>query len=434
MGDNHTIDMNQMMKSLSGGILRLALDDELTIIYASEVFYKLIDVDINNQAVLPKTIVKTVYSADMIMYTHQIVAQKKRKDNQLALFYRVLLKSGDLRWILINGSKTEESYNENNKEYPIYFCMAIDITDHMVKYKQLEQKVEYYDIMSEMSKELTFEYVIATDSLVFSKTFRETFGIDPKVENFSKKLEKTGIIHPEDLPGIVKVYRSVMNGKKQVRCEFRIITKDGQVLWYVCHASIVFDENKNPFKVLGKLSAMCMRREEDSPAIKIKLDTLTQVYSKDTSDKMIRDHMLNQDSSAISALFICELGNYKNINDIVKVVDGENVLVSIAKILKRSFRRTDIIGRTGLSEFTVCMRDITSDKYVYRKAQEICKEVNDLYSYSFNKSQLSISIGITFARGSLDYSTAVDNAKTALLVAKKESSSSFEAFNPPSSK
>lgn len=430
MGDTQSIDIDKIMKTLPSGLLRIALDDELTIIYASDTFYKLIDADISKPAKLPKTIVKTVYSTDIINYTHQMVAQKKRKDNQFLLFYRVLLKNGDLRWIMINGSKTDEIYKKNNKDVPVYFSMALDITDHMAEYKKLEQKVDYHSTISELSKELFFEYVIASDTLSFSPLFREVFGKESNITNFSYKLERTSIIYPADISGVIKTYRSVMSGKKQVRSEFRMITKDGDTAWYVCYASIIFDENKNPYKVVGKLSAIYKRKEEAEETPKIQLDNLTKLYNKDTAERMMLDTMLNQDVESLSAILMCEVRNYKNINDIVRIIDGENILSTVANILKSSFRSTDIIGRMGLSEFAVYMRDINSDKSVYKRAEEICREVNDLYSYNYNKNQISISIGITFVKGSMDYASAMANAKTALVMAKKENSSSFDAFNP----
>lgn len=430
MGDNQSFDMDhQIIKIMSGGLLRLVLDDELTIIYATDAFYKLLDIDINKQTRLPKTIVKTVYSTDIINYTHQIVAQKKRKDNQFLLFYRVLLKNGDLRWIMLSGSKDDESYKKNNKELPIYACIAMDITAHMLKHKYLEQQVDYYSTISELSRDLVFEYVIASDTLSFSELFYEIFNKESKIANFSKRLKKTTIMHPEDLPRLIKTYMSVMNGKKQVRLEFRMITKEEKLVWYVCYASVVFDENKNPSKIIGKLSSICPRKEEvGETTTKMKLDTLTQVYTKDTAEGIIGDVLSNQEAHALSAVMLCEVRNYKNINDIVRVVDGENVIKTIANILKRFFRNTDVIGRIGLSEFIVCMRDINSDKNAYKRAEDICKEVSNLYSYSYNKNQITISIGITFVKGSMDYANVLANAKTALVMAKKDINSSFEAF------
>lgn len=430
MSDNHTINMDQMLSTLPGGLLRIALDDELTIMYASDTFYELIEMDSSKQTKLPKSIFKTVYSADIIFYTQQIAANKQKKDNQFLLFYRVLQKNGSLKWIMINGSKTDEVYQKQNKTYPIYFCMALDVSEHMLGYRKIEQELDYYRTIMELSKELYFEYVIATDTLTFTELFREVFGKESQFKDFSKRLEKTKLIHADDLPAVIKTFKSIMSGKKQAILEFRMITKDGEMSWYICYASIIFDENKNPFKVVGKLSLIQTKQEDKKTAPKVQLDNLTQVYTEDCAKDMVADSMLNQDSDVISALFLCEVRNYKGLNEVIKIVEGENVLVSIAKILKGLFRRSDVIGRMGLGDFMIYMKDISSDRIAYDKAEYICREVDKLFSYDYNKNSVSISIGIALIKGPADYSGVYSNAKSALVMAKKDNKSSFEIFYP----
>jgi diguanylate cyclase (GGDEF)-like protein len=431
MSDNLTINMDQMMNALPGGILRVALDDELTIIHATDTFYKLIDMDLSKSTKPPKSIFKTVYSADIIFYTQQIANLRRKKDNQLLLFYRVLQKNGSLKWIMISGNKSDENYQKQGKTLPIYFCMALDVSDHMMAYRKVEHELDYHRTILELSRELFFEYVIATDTLSFSELFREVFGKESNMKEFSKKLEKTKLIHPNDLPEVIKIYKSMMSGKKQARLEFRMTTNDGDIAWYVCYASIIFDDNKNPYKVIGKISVINSNRGEDiKTAPKIQLDSLTKLYTKDTAENMILETLSTQDSESISALFMCEVRNYKGINEVVRIVDGENVLTSIAGILKRLFRGTDVIGRLGLGDFVVCMKDIRSDRNAYEKAEYICREVNKIYSYDFNKNGVVISIGVALVKGQMDFSSAMANAKAALIMAKNESNSSFEIFYP----
>lgn len=430
MSDNQKFEMNQMLNALPGGLLRIAFDDELTIIYATDTFYELIDIDSSKQAKLPKSIFKTVYSADIIFYTQQIAARKQKKDDQFLLFYRVLQKNGSLKWIMINGNKTEEVYQKQSKTYSIYFCMALDVSEHMTNYRRLEQELDYHRAILELSKELFFEYVIATDTLTFSELFREVFGKESEIKSFSKRLENTNLVHNADLPGVIKIYKSMMSGKKQARIELRMTNKDGDVAWYICYASIIFDDNKNPFKVVGKLSLINTIQEDKSTAPKYQLDTLTKVYNKESTENIVVENMLNQDSEAVSALFLCEVRNYKGLNEVIRIVDGENILVSIAGILNGMFRASDVIGRMGLSDFTVYMKNISTDKNAYDKAEYICKEVNKLYSYDYNKNSVVISIGVALVKGQADYAEVLSNAKSALVMAKKDNISSFEVFNP----
>ena len=430
MSNNQVIEIDQMLNTLPGGLLRIAMDDELTIVYATDTFCKLIEMDQSKSAKPPKSVFKTVYSADIILYTQQIANQKQRKDNQFLLFYRVLQKNGSLKWIMINGSKSDEEYQKQSKSYPIYFCMASDISDYMNEFRKMEQEIDYHRTILELSKELFFEYIIATDTLSFNLLFREVFDKETEIRGFSKRLEKTKLIHPADLPAVIKTYKSMMRGKKQARIELQMTTKDGDLAWYVCYASIIFDDNKNPFKVLGKLSLINTKQEVKKTDPKLRLDSLTKVYTKESAEDLMVEDMSNKDDDAISAVIVCEVRNYKGWNEVVRIVDGENVLTSLADVLKKHFRGTDVIGRMGLGEFVIYMRNISSEINAYKKAESICNEANKLFDYTYNKNGVSISIGIAISKGQADYKTELANAKDALLIAKKESKSSFEIFYP----
>lgn len=228
--NTHPINSEETAKDLPCSILKLALDDDLTILTANEEFYNLIDY--NRSETLPKTVFKIVYSTDIIYFTHQVADQKRRKDNRLILFFRVLQKNGSLKWIMISGSKTEENFQLQGKILPVYFCTAADVTSHMTEYKQMEQEIECHRTILELSRELFFEYLIAADTLYFSELFREIFDKEATIKNFSRKLEKTKIIHPDDLPVVISTYKNMMGGKKQAGLEIRLITREGKIAWY----------------------------------------------------------------------------------------------------------------------------------------------------------------------------------------------------------
>lgn len=427
-------DMNnsntELLTSVPGGIAKLALDDDLTILYATDTFFNLIKnatEKINPNATL--ALLRIVYSADIIYVTQQLAAQRNRKDNLISINFRTLQPNGSFKWVMINGNKTNEVYQSGTKTVPVYSCIAMDVTDHMIKYKKLEQEFEYHRTISELSKELFFVYEIAKDTLSFTELFREVFGRDSEIKEFSKKLEKTKVIFSAELPAVIKIFKSMMSGKKQVRFEVRLIPKEGTTIWYVCYASIIFDENKNPYRVIGKLATINPLKREAETVLVPQLDQLTKVYTKDFAEKSIVEAMAKQDTESLSALMLLEIRNYKGVNEVMKALNGENILTKIADFLKAKFRSSDIIGRFGLSEFVVYLKDIHSDRNAYEKAENICKEAEGLYCFKHNRNSLSISIGIAFSKGEqMEYPALLANAKTALVMAKKESASSFEVF------
>lgn len=423
--------LDLLMHSVPGGIAKLALDEMLSVLYATDTFYSLIK-KTNDKTTIktPISLLRMVFSADIINLTQQIAAQKSRKDNMINLNFRTLQQDGYFKWVMITGNRMEETYQSGTKTVPIYSCIAMDITNHMQQYKKLEQTNDYHRVISELAKDLYFEYEIATDTLSFSELFRELFGKDSTISGFRKRLEKTKTIHPDELPAIISIYNSMMSGRKQARFELRLVAKDGLASWYTCYASIIFDENRNPFKVVGKLSTMnVVTKEVDRAVHSPTIDATTNVCTKDSAELLISEAAAKQEEETLSALLIIDIRNYKGINEIRRAIHGENILTSIGGVLKNQFRTTDIVGRLGLSEFVVYVKGIQTEKAVFELADQLCRSIEALHSYEHTKNGLFASVGITLHRGAQEYSTLVSNANTALVMAKKVPTSSFEVFS-----
>ena len=429
MSEQKNIVSDELLQTVPGGIVKLALDDTLTIIYATDNFFRMIR-RTDRTGKKAENLLNMVYSADIIYMTQQIATQKNRKDNSISINFRALMQDGSMKWILLNGNKTEELYQSGSKAVPVYSCVATDITDLMVQYKKLEQKIDYQRVIAELSKDLFFEYEIATDTLVFTELYREFFGGNPVISGFRGKLGKTSKIHPDELAAVNDIFNSMMNGRKQVRFELRILSKGGSYNWHTCYASIIPDENRNPYKVVGKVSTFNqLSKKAEVPVFEPVFDKLTNVYTKDSAEKMIREALSVNKKEALGALLLIDIRNYKNMDEIMKAVSGENLLSRIGTILRNKFRMTDIIGRTGISEFIVYIRDLPSDKIAYEKADGLCADINALYPYNNTKNGVYASIGIAFAKGVREYEHLYANANTALVMAKKSSAASFEVFS-----
>lgn len=427
MEENVKHQLDELIQSAPGGIVKLAMDDALTILFATDTFYSTVRTVSSNKT--PSMLLRLVYSADVIYVTQQIASQKSRKDNLISFNFRILQQDGSFKWIMLSGTRMQEVHQSGAKAVPVFSCVASDVTDIMIKYKKLEQSVDYNRVIADLSKDMYFEYDIATDTLSFTEIFREVFGKDAVIPGFRKKLEKNKLIHQEELPAVIKIFISMMSGRKLVRFELRMIPKDGTPCWYTCYASIIFDENRTPSKLVGKLALMNAVVKEASETEYIPTrDALTHVCSKESTEIMIREVIKKQSRETLTALLLVDIRNYKNINEIRKSIKGEDVLTSIASVLKENFRTTDVIGRIGLSEFAVYIKDMPVDNLAYHKAEKLCTELEGLYSYPHTKNGLVVSIGMTLQRGNQEYETMLANANSALVMAKKTQTSSFEVI------
>jgi diguanylate cyclase (GGDEF)-like protein len=431
MNDIEKFQLEELLQSAPGGIAKLAFDDMLTILFATDTFYKLIQ-NVTDKVVTktPTALLRIVYSADIIYVTQQLALQKNRTDNMIRVNFRTLKQDGSFRWVMITGNRMEEVFQSGTKTVSVYSCIAVDITDHMIQYKKMEQTADYQRTITELSKDLYFEYEIATDTLSFSELFREIFGKDAVMTGFRHRLEKAKIIHPEELPAVIGIFNSMMSGRKQVRFELRMITKEKKPCWYICYAAIIFDENRNPYKVVGKLSTT---NPINTDIIEQKyipqMDSLTNVCTKESTEIMIKEANDNLNPESLCTLMIVEIRNYKNMNEVKKTINSENILTAVGQMLKSQLRSSDIIGRVGIGEFVIYAKDIASDITAYNIAEQICKKMENLFSYSYTKNGVAVSIGMTLQKGKQEYQTLVANANAALVIAKKVPVSSFEIFN-----
>lgn len=435
MEEKNLDEIQQLISSLPGGIAKLAINDVLTILYATDSFYRLIQsVTEKYDSSIPLALYRFVYSADIISVTQQLSSQKHKKDGKLSFSFRILQQDGSFKWIMITGSKSSETYQYGTKTVPVYTCMAVDLTDHMVKHKVLEQSMDYQRTLTDLSKELNFEYVIAKDTLTFStELFREIFGKEVEITGFRNKLNKSKLIHQEELPAVIKIFNSMMSGKKQVRFEVRLITKEGVPCSYTCFASIIFDENKNPSKVIGKL-VLCTIINEDingnDELPEPKTDPVLGICTQDSAENIIKNAMKKQKEESQSALLLLELRKYKSINEITSSLNGEDILVTFTDLLKSRFRKTDVIGFLGNGEFVVYIKDIQSYKIVYDMAEHLCKKTDELLPYHHNRNNMTISIGIAFHKGKkMEFQQLFANASTALVMAENTTTSSFEVYD-----
>ncbi|MCO4800007.1 MAG: diguanylate cyclase [Colwelliaceae bacterium] len=156
-----------------------------------------------------------------------------------------------------------------------------------------------------------------------------------------------------------------------------------------------------------------------------KTDSLTQVNNRGSFEDLVSkaiSQAKRTDQNVSLAMF--DLDFFKNVNDTYGHETGDKALIDFAGILIETFRDYDIIGRIGGEEFAVCMPNtLIQDAF---NACERCREaleshnINVDYEGSNHQLSLTVSIGVTSARGHLmDFDDLLRIADHGLYKAKK---------------
>ena len=92
-------------------------------------------------------------------------------------------------------------------------------------------------------------------------------------------------------------------------------------------------------------------------------------------------------------LFMVDVDGLKTINDTYGHIEGDRAIVDTGRVLKDTFRTSDLIGRIGGDEFIVLAVQ-ASDKNISGIRKRLQDNL-DGYNSTNNKFELSLSVGIT---------------------------------------
>lgn len=132
----------------------------------------------------------------------------------------------------------------------------------------------------------------------------------------------------------------------------------------------------------------------------------TRVFFEEQLDENLNEifaknkHNRKEESgfTKISVLFI-DLDNFKKVNDVYGHDVGDMVLKTVANILKKNVRGTDIAARYGGEEFTISFLG-ASEKDSYNKAEKIREIINKTVFKDYPDLRISASIGVASAKNS----------------------------------
>ena len=151
--------------------------------------------------------------------------------------------------------------------------------------------------------------------------------------------------HPDDNQVIEKAFQEIFSGKTATY-EARMRAGGSDYLW--CKIDVIpVMENKLPVKMIGVITDITsVKRKTDRLENEVKLDTFTGIYNKKYAIEIIED-LLEQDSGQKHALVLLDIDHLKHLNDTYGHTLGDEAIQLVAATLKRSFRKTDVLGRFG---------------------------------------------------------------------------------------
>ena len=135
--------------------------------------------------------------------------------------------------------------------------------------------------------------------------------------------------------------------------------------------------------------------EQNVWKVKSQIDEMTSLFNKMTIANLVSETLTNA-PSALHALMVIDIDNFKSANDIYGHTVGDHIICVIAGVISSQFRNTDFVGRIGGDEFVVLMPDIPAKEVAFEKAESLIQIILKKEGLSI-PDNISISIGLAFS-------------------------------------
>lgn len=120
-------------------------------------------------------------------------------------------------------------------------------------------------------------------------------------------------------------------------------------------------------------------------------DSLTGLYNRAYFEEEMR--RFDTDRFEGVGIIVCDIDGLKLINDTLGHDKGDELLVAASKVIRRSFRGSDVVARVGGDEFAILLPESSQSKLEY-----ICRRIkNTLSQHNEKKNVLPLSISVGFA-------------------------------------
>jgi len=324
---------------------------------------------------------------------------------------RYLRKSGDVLWCNLTVSLVR------NKEGEPHYCIAVieDIGDRKYAEEELllyREKLE--TLVAARTDELrrsafslreaqrlaqlgSWELDLTTNQLTWSDEIFRIFEVTPDAfgTSYESFLER---VHPEDRDAVSTAFTTSLATKTPYDLVHRLLLADGRIKHVHGRCETDYGVAEQAVRSRGTIQDITERWEMEERLRQLSLvDELTGLANR-RAFFMLAKQMIKvaaRTKSRLCMLYI-DIDDFKQVNDTFGHREGDVALVDTAKILLRSCRAADIVGRLGGDEFTILATDVSGDT-PDRILSRLTENLQEHALEDYRPFRLSLSCGVAMS-------------------------------------
>lgn len=419
-------DLEIFSQSVRCGLSKHSCDNSLSIIWANDYFYTLFGYTKEEyKEKFGDTLISMIYPEDLSLVVNGITSLLE--DHEIDITFRIRHKLKNFRWVNLIAASVE---GDEQDDFPVANFVINDITNLKYAEMQAELEAKKYEIISDISEEIPFEYEIIADTLTYAKKYETIFGRKSIYRHPEQRFMEAGYVSDDTMKNFLGIFEAARNGDMVHNTEYKLKNIKGEYEWHYSTFSLIKDENGRPYRAVGVIRNIHqMKKEQESLLAKAQTDSMTGLLNKATTEAYIREHLKELQTGANDILMVVDIDDFKNVNDTYGHLIGDEVIIDIAKTLTRFTFHDGIVGRIGGDEFVVYMQNILDTTFACEKAEKVAKALLEKYPGGNGKPKVTLSIGIAATDIAIPYSDLMEKADAAVYQAKLNGKNGYVLYD-----
>ena len=236
-------------------------------------------------------------------------------------------------------------------------------------------------------------------------------------------------LHPEDRDRVLAAHAHTHRTHQPLSVEYRVLAKDGRVVWVRDEGVIVLDDDGAPLYLQGYLLDITPERDAQDQLRKLALyDTLTGLANRAFFHEQFQHAVsIRKEHDQQTALLFLDVNDFKHVNDQWGHPVGDRVLATLGARIQHTLRAGDAAARLGGDEFAVVVPAISEASEAVRVAERLLDAIRTPIELAGRRVLVSASIGISVGH---DVAAMLQEADAAMYRAKGHRDGGYAFFEP----
>jgi len=346
--------------------------------------------------------------------------------------FRIVLPTGEVRWRTAVATILPGADGAPARIVGV----GQDVTDRRLAEDTLAEAQARYRRMVEQLPLVTYvESLDAESALYISPQIFELAGYtaeewmaDP---NFFGK-----VLHPDDREHVLGEFAHTHMTGDMFDGEYRIVAKDGRIVWVHDVAVRVRDEDGNPLYSQGYMVDVTARHAAEQALAESRAqleqrmreiehqalhDALTDLPNRTLfHDRVEQALRAARRTGGGVCVMLIDLDRFKEVNDTLGHASGDVLLQEVARRLRAPVRESDTVARLGGDEFGVLATGIATPTEAIVLAEKLREALAEPIAVGGLALEVESSIGIAIApEHGLDVDTLIRHADVSMYVSKR---------------